>query len=89
MVTTWWKNGKLLNESAFLTTKNNSLVIQNTTSGDTGIYKCKTVQVYEYRKREQTVNVYVEVNGKCFFNKIKTMLQNVLVWHTLGLNNIA
>ena len=70
MVTTWWKNGKLLYDSAFLKTENNNLIIQNTTSGDTGIYECKTVQVYEYGKREQRVNFYVEVNGKYFFTII-------------------
>ena len=80
MVTTWWKNGKLLYESAFLRTENNNLIIQNTTSGDTGIYECKTVQVYEYGKREQTVNFYVEVNGKYFF----TIIKYILLWYAIG-----
>lgn len=64
MVTSWWKDGKLLHVSAFLKTEHNSLIIQNTTSEDAGSYGCKTVQVYEFGKREQNITFYVEINGK-------------------------
>jgi len=60
MVTAWWKDGKLLH----LKTENNSLIIQNTTSEDAGSYSCKTVQVYEFDKREQKITLSVLVNGK-------------------------
>ena len=64
MVTTWWKDGKLLSVGASLKIENNSLVIQNTTFEDAGSYGCKTVQVYEFGNREQNINFDVEVKGK-------------------------
>jgi len=64
VVTTWWKDGKPLHVGAFLKTKNNSLIIQNTTSKDAGSYSCKTVQVYEFDKREQELTFSAVVNGK-------------------------
>ena len=64
MATTWWKDAKLLYDSAFLKSDRNSLIIQNATFEDAGIYKCKTVQVYEFGRTEQWTTVYVEVNGK-------------------------
>ena len=60
MVTNWWKNGKLVDDSAF----RQYLIIENTTSEDRGIYSCNTVQVYEFGKREQNITFYVKVKGK-------------------------
>ena len=64
MVTSWWKDGKPLHDSAFLKTENNSLVIHNTTFEDEGSYDCKTLQVYEFGGKVQIITTYVEVTGK-------------------------
>ena len=64
MVTTWWKDKKLLYDSAFLKSDRNRLIIQNAAFEDAGIYDCVTVQVFEFGKREQMTKFYVAVNGK-------------------------
>ena len=64
MATIWWKDAKLLYDSSFLKSERGSLIIQNATSEDAGIYDCKTVQVYELGKIEQMTHFDVEVNGK-------------------------